>query len=146
MVRPSPLFPKSQRRAGKAAATWTPTTDLKRHWPVSFFIWGAIAVGLLSGAAAFWYASAYAPAPIAWAHAESELSVFPAIAIKANANSCTNCHSFSGNMERNCAQCHNAEAFVATVTAPHEAANIGCIDCHAEHRGAEFQASTAGAW
>src|SRR6266508_3211714 len=35
-VRPPPLFPSSQRRTGKAQFNWTPTTDLKSHWPVSF--------------------------------------------------------------------------------------------------------------
>ena len=143
MVRPSPLFPKSQRRAGKAAANWMPTTDLRSHWPVSFFIWGAIVVALLSVAAAYWFASAYSPRPISRAHAKSELSIFPPIAVKSNANSCTNCHSFSGSMEGNCSQCHNAEAFVATVIAPHSAAGIGCVSCHAEHRGSEFKPAEA---
>ncbi len=143
MVRLSPLFPRSQRRAGKAAFNWTPTTDLKRHWPASFFIWGAVVVGLLSLAAAYWYASAYAPGPVARAHAQSRLSVFPPIATKANGNSCTSCHSLSGTMEQNCAQCHNTEAFAATVIEPHAAAGIGCVSCHAEHRGTEFHASLA---
>src|SRR6266404_4808587 len=53
MMRPSPLFPKSQRRAGKAQFNWTPTTDLSSRWPVSFFIWAIIGVGLTSVAAAF---------------------------------------------------------------------------------------------
>lgn len=143
MVRPSPLFPRGQRRAGKAAANWTPTTDLKSHWPVSFFVWGAIVVGLLSVAAAYWYASAFAPAPVSSVHARSELSLVPAIAVQPNANSCTNCHSFSGSMEANCARCHNTEAFVATVIQPHAAAGVGCVDCHAEHRGADFKPAQA---
>jgi pSer/pThr/pTyr-binding forkhead associated (FHA) protein len=143
MVRLSPLFPRAQRRAGKAAFNWIPTTDLRPHWPVSFFVWGAVVVGLLSIAAAYWYASAYAPGPVARAHAQSQLSVFPPIAIKANGNSCTSCHSFSGTMEQNCAQCHNTVAFAATVIQPHAAAGIGCISCHAEHRGTEFHAAQA---
>jgi pSer/pThr/pTyr-binding forkhead associated (FHA) protein len=143
MVRLSPLFPRSQRRAGKAAFNWTPTTDLRPHWPVSFFIWGAVVVGLLSVAAAYWYASAYAPRPVARAHAQSQLTVFPPIALRANGNSCTSCHSFSGTMEQNCAQCHNTEVFAATVIQPHVAAGIGCVSCHAEHRGTEFHASQA---
>jgi hypothetical protein len=143
MVRPSPLFPRSQIRAGKAQFNWRPTTDLKSHWPVSFFLWGAIAVGLLSIAAAYWYASAYAPAPVSSAHARAELSLFPPIAVKANANSCTNCHSFSGSMEGNCSQCHSAAAFVATVIEPHVAAGVGCVSCHAEHRGVEFKPAAA---
>ena len=143
MVRPSPLFPRSQRRAGKAAFNWTPTTDLKSHWPASFFLWGAIVVGLVSVAAAYWYASAYAPAPVARAHARSELSIFPPIAVKANANSCTSCHSFSGSMEANCSQCHDAQAFVATVIQPHATAGVGCVSCHAEHQGTEFKPAEA---
>jgi pSer/pThr/pTyr-binding forkhead associated (FHA) protein len=143
MVRPSPLFPKSQRRAGKAAFNWTATTDLRSHWPISFFIWGAIVVGLLSVAAAYWYASAYSPGPVSRAHVKSELSVFPPIAAKANADSCTNCHSFSGSMEANCSGCHQAEAFVATVIEPHTAAGVGCVSCHAEHRGTEFKPGEA---
>jgi len=143
MVRPSPLFPKSQRRAGKAAFNWTPTTDLKSHWPVSFLLWGAIVVGLLSVAAAYWYASAYAPRPVSRAHARSELILSPPIAARANANSCTSCHSFSSGMEKNCSQCHNAEAFVATVIEPHVAAGVGCVACHAEHRGTEFKPAQA---
>ncbi len=143
MVRPSPLFPKSDRRAGKAQFNWIPTTDLKSHWPISFFLWGVIVVGLLSVAAAYWYASAYAPGPVARAHTKSQLNMLPPIAVRANANSCTSCHSFTGRMEANCAQCHNTEAFVATVIEPHSAAGVGCISCHAEHRGSDFSAAEA---
>jgi hypothetical protein len=143
MVRHSPLFPKSQRRAGKAQFNWTPTTDLASRWPVSFFIWGAIVVGLLSVAAAYWYANAYAPGPVSRAHAKSQLGLFPPIAARPNANACTTCHSFSGNMDANCSRCHNAEAFVATVIEPHAAAGVGCLSCHAEHRGENFNAAEA---
>lgn len=143
LVRLSPLFPRSQRRSGKAAFNWTPTTDLRPHWPVSFLIWGVVGVGLLSVAAAYWYASAYAPGPVSRAHAQSQLTVFPPIAVKANGNSCTSCHSFSGTMEQNCAQCHNTEVFAATIIQPHSGAGISCISCHAEHRGTEFHASQA---
>jgi hypothetical protein len=138
MVRPSPLFPKSQRRAGKAAFNWMPTTDLKSRWPVAIFVWGALVVALLSVLSAYWYASAYAPAPLALAHTRSDLSIFPPVAAKANANSCTSCHSFTGSMEANCSRCHQAEAFVATVIPTHVAAGVGCVSCHAEHRGADF--------
>jgi hypothetical protein len=143
MVRASPLFPKSQRRAGKAQFNWTPTTDLVSRWPVSFFIWAVIGVGLASVAAAFWYTSAYAPAPISKSHATAQLALFPPIAAKTNAGSCTGCHSLTGRMEAKCASCHNTEAFVATVIKPHAAAGIGCVNCHAEHRGAGFNAAEA---
>ena len=143
MMRHSPLFPRSMRRAGKAQYNWTPTTDLVSRWPASIFVWGAVVVGLLSVAAAYWYTSAYAPAPISWAHAKSQLQLTPAIATRANWGACMSCHSLSSSMESNCAGCHNAEGFVATTIKPHLDAGVGCISCHAEHRGSEFKASTA---
>jgi hypothetical protein len=143
MVRPSPLFPRSQRRAGKAQFNWTPTSDLARRWPVSFFIWGAVMVGVLSIAAAYWYANAYAPAPLSRSHAVNKMEMVPPIAIKANADSCTNCHSLTGSMEAKCAACHNTETFAATVTKPHDDGGIGCVSCHAEHQGSEFNPARA---
>src|SRR5258708_3176242 len=119
MVRPAALFPRAQKRSGKAQFNWAPTSDLARRWPASLFVWGALIVGLVSVAGAFWYANAYAPNPISKANAESRLAMFPAIAARPNANSCTNCHSLSGSMESNCATCHNAQAFVATVIPQH---------------------------
>lgn len=145
MVRPSPLYPKGGRRSGKAQFNWMPTTDLMSRWPAAFFTWSLLLVGLLSVAAAYWYASAFAPAPIANVHAATQLSLVPAIANTPNAGSCTNCHSMSDHMEQRCASCHTTEAFAATMIKPHEAAGIGCVDCHAEHQGAEFSAK-AGAF
>ena len=139
MVRHSPLFPKSQRRSGKAQFNWTPTSDLARGWPVSLLIWGAVIVSVFSIAGMFWYANAYAPAPLSSSHSRNQLAVFPPIAKEANADSCTNCHSFGGNMESRCVSCHTTEIFTATVIKPHTAAGIGCSDCHAEHRGADFR-------
>jgi len=55
MVKPSPLFPKNQRRAGKTQFNWRPTSDLLSRWPISYFSWGAVVIGLLSIAAAYWY-------------------------------------------------------------------------------------------
>jgi hypothetical protein len=45
-------------------------------------------------------------------------------------------------MEANCEGCHQGQAFVASVIKPHQDAGIGCVDCHKEHRGAEFRAAT----
>ena len=143
MMRPSPLFPKSHRRSGKAQFNWTPTTDLASRWPISFFIWAAVAVGLASVAAAFWYTSAYVPAPLSKAHARAQLELFPPIAARPNAGSCTTCHSLKGSMEEKCTSCHNAEGFMATVIKPHKDAAIGCVTCHTEHRGAEFNPAEA---
>jgi hypothetical protein len=138
MVRPSPLFPRAQRRSGKAQFNWRPTSDLARGWPVSLLIWGVVVVGVFSVAGVWWYANAYAPAPLSSAHSRNQMALVPAIAKQPNADSCTNCHAFSGNMDARCASCHSTEVFEATVIKPHVAAGIGCSDCHAEHRGAEF--------
>jgi len=141
MARPSPLSPKGGRRSGKAQFNWVPTSDLMSRWPVAFFIWAVLVVGLISVAAAYWYTSAFAPAPISKAHAVTQFSISPAIATTPNAGSCTNCHSLTGSMEQRCAACHRTEAFTATTIKPHEARGIGCVDCHAEHQGAEFSAT-----
>lgn len=141
MVRPSPLFPRARRRAGKAQSNWTATTDLVSRWPVAFFVWGFVGVGLIAVAGAYWYTQAYAPAPLSRAHESREFTMANPIAVRANAGSCTTCHSWSGNMEERCASCHKTDAFVATVIKPHAAAGIGCIDCHAEHKGTEFSAT-----
>lgn len=143
MVRPSALFPRGQRRSGKAQFNWIPTSDLARRWPVSFFVWAAVIVGALSVAAAYLYANAYAPAPVSRSHAVNQMEMSPPIAIRANADSCTSCHSLTGSMETKCAACHNTEAFVATVIKPHVAAGIGCVSCHAEHKGSDFNPAHA---
>lgn len=143
MVRPSALFPRSQRRSGKAQFNWSPTTDLKSRWPISFFVWATIIVAVVAVAAAYSYTKAYTPGPLSNAHTITQLNLVPAIATTPNAGSCTSCHTWTGNIEEKCAGCHNTEAFEATVITPHEAAGIGCVDCHAEHRGAEFSIADA---
>jgi FHA domain len=143
MVKPSPLSPLGNRATGKAQSVWTPTTDLKRRWPVAMMIWGAIVIAVLSGASALFYASAFSPAPISKAHTTATLSMSPAIANRANAGSCTACHALTTNIEARCASCHSTDAFVATVIKPHTNAGIGCVTCHAEHRGTEFSALNA---
>jgi hypothetical protein len=139
-VRVSPLFPRLGRPRGKAQSVWTPTTDLHRRWPASMLLWGMIPIGLLTMAAAMFYAPAFAPAAISDAHTRSTLNLSPAIANRANSGACTSCHSVSGDMEAKCSSCHTTDAFVATVIQPHASAGIGCAACHAEHRGAQFNA------
>jgi len=140
IVRPSPLFPKSKRRSGKAQSNWTPTSDLKARWPISFFVWSIIVVGALSAGAAYWYTRGYSPGPLSNAHSITQMVLTPAIATKANAGSCTNCHALKGSMEERCSSCHQTTAFAASVIPPHAAAGIGCVDCHAEHQGTAFKA------
>ncbi|HJY30091.1 MAG TPA: FHA domain-containing protein [Pyrinomonadaceae bacterium] len=140
MARPSPLYPKSGRRSGKTQFNWTPTSDLASRWPIAFFTWALLIVGAVSVVAAYRYTSAFTPGQVSKAHVATQFALAPAIAAKPNAGSCTNCHSLTGNMEQRCASCHHTDAFVATTIKPHAAAGIGCIDCHAEHKGTEFSA------
>jgi hypothetical protein len=86
------------------------------------------------------YAPAFAPASISDAHARATLYLSPAIAKRANSGSCTSCHSLKGDMQARCSSCHTTDAFIATVIKPHAEAGIGCVACHAEHRGAQFSA------
>ena len=139
VARLSPLRPHAPARVlGKIRFNWSPTRDLVRPWPFSVFIWATLIVGALSAAAAFWYAEAFSPAPLSSPHARATLAEQPPLAREANAGSCTTCHSMTASMETGCASCHKTEAFTATVIEPHARAGIGCVECHAEHRGADF--------
>src|SRR5712671_4095538 len=82
-IKPSPLFPLSGRPSGKEQSVWSPTTDLRRRWPASMILWGAIPIALLSVAGALFYASAFAPAPISEAHARSRMMLSPPVATHA---------------------------------------------------------------
>ena len=143
IVKVSSLFPVTRTKTGKAQFNWMPTSDLGLRWPVAVTIGAVVLVGLVSIAAALWYTNAYAPAQLSTAHTKSDLSSNPPIAVRSNAGSCTNCHSFTETMESRCASCHNASGFVATIIEPHAAAGVGCVSCHAEHRGQNFQAASA---
>lgn len=147
-VRPSPLHPRPPAKPGKAQFNWKPTGDLARPWPFSVFIWAVIFIGLISVAAAFWYAKAFSPAPVSQPHARASLvhnTPAGAIAKQPNANSCTACHTIKVEMEANCASCHQTEAFNAALTGipAHAEAGIGCTSCHAEHQGADFRPAEA---
>jgi hypothetical protein len=122
IARPSPLFPKAGRRTGKAAFNWLPTSDLVSRWPAAFFTWAVIVVGAGSVGAAYWYTNAFAPGPLSKAHAATQLSMSPAIAVESNNGSCTTCHALKGSMNERCAGCHETPAFKATMIKPHVAA------------------------
>jgi hypothetical protein len=144
MQRVSPLRPqKPMRVLGKARFNWTPTRDLVRPWPLAVFVWGFAIVLALSAVAAYVYAGAYAPAPVSAAHAAGSIRSQPPIAARANAGSCTSCHSLASKIETNCSSCHQAPGFKATVTEPHARAGVGCNDCHVEHQGTEFRPNVA---
>jgi hypothetical protein len=139
-ISPSPLFPLTGRPVGRAMSLWTPTTDLKRRYAASLLLWGLIPIGLLAAGGAFFYTRAFSPAPISDAHARATMNLSPAVAKSANAGSCTSCHALRADMNRKCESCHTTDAFTPTVIAPHVSAGINCVDCHDEHRGAQFSA------
>jgi FHA domain len=141
--RRSPLHPRRPPRLGKARFNWRPTRDLVRPWPLAVFSWSVLVLGVMSMAAAYWYASAYAPEPLSDAHSRKTIALLPAVAKQANAGACTSCHSLSTGMEGRCAACHTTEAFVATVTKAHSDAGIRCLECHSEHKGNEYSPSHA---
>jgi pSer/pThr/pTyr-binding forkhead associated (FHA) protein len=139
-MKPSPLFPVTGRPSGKAQSVWAPTTDLNRRWPIPPVVVFGLIAALLAGGGAIFYAAAFAPAPISDAHTRATLRLDPPIATHANAGSCTSCHALTTGIDQKCTSCHTTDAFVATVIPPHMSSGIGCVDCHAEHRGADFEA------
>ena len=144
MQRVSPLRPQNTMRVlGKARFNWTPTRDLVRPWPFSIFAWGFAVVAIFAVVAAVVYAHAFTPAPISSAHSTATLRAQPAIAKQPNASTCTACHTLTAKMDDNCAACHQAAGFTATITDAHKRAGLGCTSCHVEHQGTEFRPAVA---
>jgi hypothetical protein len=143
VTRPSELRPRPSAQLGQTRYNWTPTHDLARPYPFALFSWALAAVAALSAVAAFGYSSAFSPAPLSNAHARTSLLASPAVAARANANSCTTCHTVSRSMDESCASCHRTAAFDARTTDAHRDAGVGCAVCHAEHRGANFRPAVA---
>ncbi|MCA1615282.1 MAG: FHA domain-containing protein [Acidobacteria bacterium] len=139
----SPLKPHAPPRLGKLRYNWRPTRDLVRPWPLALFTWSLVVVGLLSAAAAIGYTNAFSPAPLSDPHARASVKLAPAVAREPNANSCTTCHTLTARMEQACASCHQTEAFAPATLDAHAAAGVGCVTCHAEHRGREFRPAVA---
>ncbi|MBP9663406.1 MAG: FHA domain-containing protein [Pyrinomonadaceae bacterium] len=130
------LRPTAEPIPGKAMFNWRPTGDLRRPWAVGLFIWAFVVVGVIAIFAYYKYPQAYAPKPLSNAHATD--SNERRIAIEANKNSCTTCHSPGEPMENSCIRCHTAEQFHASNTKAHEDAGIICTACHKEHQGQDY--------
>ncbi len=139
-IKPSSLFPLRGRASGKAQSVWTSTTDLERGSRYSKMIWGGVIVAVLVAGSALFYATAFEPAPISEAHTRSSMALSPPVATHANSGSCSSCHQWRKQMDAACISCHTTDAFVATVIPAHLNAGIDCVTCHAEHRGANFNA------
>ena len=135
----SPLKPIGKRRLGKAQFNWYPTRDLERLWPRSLFVWGALIITVLAVSATFAFKDAYSPGPLSNPHSRPDLSITPAIAMKANSSSCTTCHSIKTSMNQNCASCHTTTAFHSEVSDKHMKVGLTCTACHSEHHGRDFR-------
>jgi hypothetical protein len=134
MAETTPLRPNLLRgRVGKARFNWRSTSDLRRPWAVSLFIWGAIVVAVASVASAFAFKNAYSPGPLTDPHVRAQLAAAdPAVAVAArpNSNSCTTCHSLTGSMKTACSECHTTPAFKSSVSHEHEMVGVSCAECH----------------
>jgi len=131
------LRPTEEPIPGKAMFNWRPTKDLRRPWRFGLFIWAFLLVGAIGAFAYFRYPTVYEPKPLSNPHASKIEN--SAIAVTANGNSCTTCHTLNQPIENSCIRCHGAEGFHASNTKAHEEAGITCTVCHKEHQGSDFQ-------
>jgi hypothetical protein len=68
------------------------------RWPVAFFTWALVIVGLVSVAASILvHERLCARADLESACKRRQFSIVPAIATTPNSGSCTSCHSLTGN-------------------------------------------------
>jgi hypothetical protein len=135
------LRPTQEPVPGKAMYNWRPTRDLKRPWRIGLFVWAFLVIGAIGALAFFNYPNAYAPKPLANAHAAEIRN--STVAVEPNANSCTTCHTPDEPLENSCVRCHQASEFHASNTLAHQSAGITCVTCHQEHRGSDFEMSAA---
>ena len=132
----SRLRPTEKPKPGKAMFNWKPTGDLRRPWRFGLFIWAFLVIGAIGAFAYFRFPETYAPKPLSNPH-RWQIENSP-IAVKANGDSCTTCHTVNEPVENSCVKCHSASEFYASNTKAHEEAGITCTVCHREHQGANF--------
>jgi pSer/pThr/pTyr-binding forkhead associated (FHA) protein len=130
------LRPTEKPKPGKAMFNWKPTRDLRKPWRAGLFVWAIIILGAAGAYAYFRYPSTYAPKPLANPHAAKIED--SKIAVTANGNSCTTCHTLDQPIENSCIRCHSAQEFHVSNTKAHEQAGITCTMCHKEHQGSDF--------
>lgn len=144
---PDPEFKQFNLHLGKKQFNWIPTTDLVRPWPRGYLITFGIILMLASAAAVFLYENAYSPGDVSISHELTEANIASLrpgsrtlfTANKAVSGSCASCHTATGSMQDNCQTCHKTEHFNPSVIDKHQAVNIGCMDCHTEHKGRDFK-------
>lgn len=139
----TPLCPSGIYGIGKARFNWRPTLDLESVNRRAYLKITIVAVALVSIVVLFVWRDVFSPAPLSTAHASA------AIPLKGTAraaiSSCSDCHQPFVVMQRNCTACHDVPVrpgvslgFDPSPSKKHGASNIGCMDCHGEHNGADF--------
>ncbi|MGA9770536.1 MAG: NAD(P)-binding domain-containing protein [Blastocatellia bacterium] len=139
----TPLRPKSDRRVGKIQFNWRPTRDLRKLWRKSYFIWGAVIVGVLSVAALAVYNQVYSPGAISAPHISNEASTRD-VSLRPNNGSCSECHSPASSIQSKCVDCHTTHSFEPAVSKAHTEAGLECASCHGEHMGTNFRPGLVG--
>jgi hypothetical protein len=131
-------------RVGKARFNWRSTSDLRRPWPVSLFIWGTLVVAVLSIVGALIFKNIYSPGPLSSPHQRESFSMPDEnlrVATAVNENSCMTCHSLTTSMQDRCVACHTTASFKPAASSEHEMVGVSCSDCHGgEHLGEAFNA------
>ena len=130
------LRPTDKPKPGKAMFNWKPTRDLRPTWRVGLFIWAFLVIGALGVYAFLHHPDVYAPKPLSNPHTSKIVN--STIAVTANGNSCTTCHTMNEPIENSCIKCHAASEFHSSNTKAHEQVGITCTMCHFEHQGVDY--------
>src|SRR5262249_22224764 len=134
------LHPKVGKKSGKAQFNWRPTLDLKNLHKSSYFAWGVLIIAGLSLGALLIPQIAYSPCGLSSSHT-SDQPPSRGFALEANGGSCSTCHYRATSISQNCASCHSTNTFQPVIYDKHQAEMMGCVDCHAEHRGPSIRAA-----
>ncbi|MBX7222051.1 MAG: NAD(P)-binding domain-containing protein [Blastocatellia bacterium] len=145
--KPAPELMDHNLHLGKKRYNWLPTNDLVWPWPRGFLTWLLVGLGIFLTGLAFLWQESLVPGPTSAPHALTAPDLdrqFPQVIQRLNhqvvarelvENSCSKCHQAGGSMQTQCADCHRTSHFNPTIIPPHQKADVGCIDCHTEHKG-----------
>jgi thioredoxin reductase/NAD-dependent dihydropyrimidine dehydrogenase PreA subunit len=148
---PDPELAKYNLHLGKKRFNWLPTNDLVRPWPRGYlYVFGTLMM-LASIVAYFVWERAYVPGDTSNPHALNLATLKTRepltarrveqklVADRPAENQCNACHVIGASMQAKCVDCHNTQHFNTSVIEKHEQAKIQCVDCHTEHKGADFR-------
>src|SRR5262249_7093022 len=130
----TPLAPTKGKRVGKAEFNWTPTSDLRKPWPRSYFLWAAAIAALISAGGVFALDHVYSPGQISDAHSKTEGNL-KKFAVDFNGSSCTACHGVADETQAKCESCHTTSTFKPVIYDAHQREGVSCTQCHSEHQG-----------